>query len=171
MPDTTTPSAINLDTFHDSILERIAAQFPDFQEVKDYPRAVDKVPTPACYVMMTEANPAADPGTDQLKLTLRFEALVIYGFKAEKSKRSVRAAAVDLALFIKNQRWGAFCGPATIEGIQADGFSPELDAYNVWRVDWTQDAYVGPSVWDDTAVPNPFESVIVREDVVPEFPV
>ena len=160
-----TPHGIEIDAFHESVLAAIRAAFPAFQDVADYPREPGKIPTPACYLQMVEANPAPDRGTDQLALTLRFEALVIYGFKVEKSKRSVRGAAVALAAFIRSRRWGEYAGPATVEGIQADGFSPELDAYNVWRVDWTQEVVIGDNVWE--AGTPAVSTVDAREHVNP----
>ncbi|MFM2090901.1 MAG: hypothetical protein RLZZ127_1390 [Planctomycetota bacterium] len=162
-----TPNGIDLDAMHDAIVAKIRERFPAFNEVGDYSRISKSANPPSCYVQLTDATPAADPGTDQLRLTLRWEALLVFSFRAEKAKRSVRVAAVELALFIKDQRWGLECGPATIEQIQQDGFSPELDQYECWRVDWTQEVNVGPNVWVGEAVPDPMD-VTIREDVVPD---
>lgn len=158
-----TPNGIDLDAMHETIVEAIHARFPVFNEVADYARIAKSAKAPSCYVQMTGATPTADPGTDQLRLNLSWEALLVFGFRAEKAKRSARVAAVELALFIKGQRWGIECGPALVQDIQLDGFSPELDQYECWRIDWTQEVNVGPNVWAGVAVPDTME-VTLRED-------
>ena len=156
------PTGIDLDAMHDAICRAIQDRFPVFQEVSDYARIARSVKAPSCFVQMTGATPVDDPGTDQLRLSVSWEALLVFSFKAEKAKRSARVAAVETALFIKGNRWGVECSAAQVQDIQLDGFSPELDQYECWRVDWSQEVNVGPNVWTDEAVPN--LTVEIRED-------
>jgi hypothetical protein len=53
------------------------------------------------------------------------------------------------------QRWGKPIGPAQVIGCYQDDFNSELDQYEVWRVEWTQEMHFGSTIWtDDGDVPN-----------------
>lgn len=153
---------LNLDTLHQSILDSITAAFPAVQTVEDYPETRKRIQVPAILVELSELDEAIedDAGTEQLPLRARFEARIIIGFRTPNAKREIRKLATSLALHVKNQRWslGAFgVGPAEVLGVYPDEFEPELDQYEVWRVEWQQLIHIGVNVWapdPDAVVPT-----------------
>lgn len=161
------PRSLNVDAWHEAIIAAIQGAFPQLRTVSAYPRESGKIMTPACFVSLVDCQPSRDPGTSQVEFVARWEALVVLGFKDEQAKRSVRALALDLGRYIYGQRWGVACGPARLEGVQPDAFSPELDQYETWRVDWTQDFMLGENQWKDTGTP-PTE-INIRMDQHPGY--
>lgn len=145
---------IDLDELHQAIVDRIAEKFDGiFLTVRDHEELRDKVATPACMIELSELDPYDDPGTEQIAFTAKYEARIIVKFKEVRAKRMVRKLAADLALFIKLRRWTRQdnttipTSPAEIVGCFPDDFSPELDEYEVWRVEWTHVVHIGPTVW------------------------
>lgn len=150
---------IDLDELHDAIVAAIAAAFPQFQTVEAYREETDRqtLPAPACLIELTEleAAPEVDPGTGQLAMLARFEARVVIGFRTLAAKRAIRKLAGALAAFIRLQRWGLPVAPAEVTGAYVDNFSPELDQYEVWRVEWEQVIHFGTAVkWDEGLTPT-----------------
>lgn len=149
-PDT----ELDLDALHDAIVQSIAAQFPALATVEDYREDRLNLPLPAVLVELIELEPTpdADPMTEQLAALARFDARVVMGFREPQAKRSVRKLAAALALHVSGQRWGQKIGPAEVVVIAPDDFTPELDQFEVWRVEWQQPVHIGPSIWTDDGV-------------------
>lgn len=152
---------VNLDQLHQAMLGKIAAQFPDLQTVEDYSQSRERFTAPACFVELTQMDAGeADPGTEQLQVTARFEAHLIIGFRQPSAKRSIRTLAGAFSVFLRNQRWGLPVGPARFVAASPDevagiGRNAEsLDQYEVWTVEWEQEVHLGESVWqgDDTLI-------------------
>lgn len=149
-PDT----EIDLDELTDAIVASIASAFPVFQTVEAYREDRRSLPAPACLVQLVdlEPDPAADPGTEQLAVVARFEAQVVLGFREANARRAAPKLAAALALHIQRKRWGLPVEAATVTAIEPDDFSPELDQFEVWRVDWQQIVHLGPSVWTNDGI-------------------
>lgn len=149
-PDT----EIDLDALTDAIVASIAAAFPVFQTVEAYREERRTLPAPACLVQLVDLEPApdADPGTEQLAVTARFEAQVVLGFREPNARRAAPKLAAALALHIQRKRWGLPVEAATVTAIEPDDFSPELDQFEVWRVDWQQIVHIGQSVWTNDGI-------------------
>lgn len=143
-----------LDAVHDGIVAAIAAQFPDLKTVEAYRLDRKSLPVPACLIELTEmdAVPDSDPGTNQLAVNARFEALLVIGFRQglKNPKREIRKLAASVAHFVRNKRWGCPIGAAEVVGAYPDDFVPELDQFECWRVEWQQLIYLGEeNVWQD----------------------
>lgn len=146
---------IDLDQLHQAIIDTIAAKFGsagtgELPTVEDYPE--DRKPPAAakCVIELVEApaDGAADPGTEQQAFLTRWEARVmIHSLRTPNAKRAVRKLALALAAFIRLQRWGLPVGAADVIGAFPDDFDPELDQFEVWRVEWQQVAHIGATVW------------------------
>ncbi len=144
---------INLDSIHQSIIDAITDKFPTLQTVTDYHDSRQPLTVPACLIELTELTAEDDdPGTEQLALLARFEARIIIGFRTPSAKREIRKLATSLATFIQNHRWGQPIGSATVLGCYPDEFSPELDQYEIWRVEWSQEIHFGSSVWTNEGI-------------------
>lgn len=147
---------IDLDALHAAIIAGISGKFPDLN-VEAYREDRERLILPACLVELVdmEPDPDSDPGTGQLAVLARFEARIVIGFKKLKAKQEIRKMAAALAAAIYMQRWGQPIGPAEVTTITPDNFSPELDQFEVWRVDWQHLIHLGASVWNnDGTIPR-----------------
>lgn len=145
---------IDLDALHQAITDSIRQAFPSLQTVDEYPDDRRKVAVPAVLVELTElsAAPDDDPGTGQLALEAQFEARYIIGFRGLAQARLIRSNAATLAHHIHRQRWGLPIEPARVTACMPDEFSPELDQYHVWRVEWSQIVHIGANEWIDNGI-------------------
>lgn len=155
---------IDIEALHTAIVEAITDNFPDLATVAFYLEEEDREPdfaTPACLLELSEFEPSPenDPGTEQLAAYARFEARLIIGFRTAKAKIEIRKLAAAFAVFLRLRRWGLPVGPVEVLTIAPDNFSPELDRFEVWRVEWRQLVHVGVSVWTDTTSTTPDEPV------------
>lgn len=149
-PDT----AIDLDAMHDAIIASIAAAFPALATVDAYREDRKQLTLPAVLINLTdlEPEPDEDPGTEQLAAMARFDAQIVIGFRTANAKREVRKLAAALAHHIYGNRWGQPVEAARVTAIVQDDFSPELDRFEVWRVEWQQIIHIGTSVWNNDGV-------------------
>lgn len=152
---------IDLGELHQAIQAAIQAQFPAFKIVEFYREEEDRKPPPpeqlpACLLEMSEMEAALDedPGTEQLPVYARFEARVMIGFRTPRAKIEIRKLAGALAAWIfKNKHFhGKPTGPAEIIGLSPDDFDPELDRFEVWRVEWRSIVHLGETIWTDEGV-------------------
>lgn len=153
-----------LDAVHEGIVAAIKAQFPDLRTVEAYRLDRNNLPVPACLIEMTEMDPAElDPGTEQQAVNARFEAKLVIGFRQglKNPKLEIRKLAAAIAAFIRLQRWGCPIGPAEFIGAYPDDFDPELDQFEVWRVEWRQIIHLGDSVWNDWNAGEPPSQLLV----------
>jgi hypothetical protein len=141
-----------LDAVHSGIVAAISAHFPDLATVEFYRLDRKVLHVPACILELTsmERFKDPDPGTEQLAVMAQFEAKFVISFRqgAANPKLEARKLAAAFAAFAKFRRWGCPIGPAEILGIYPDDFDPELDQFEVWRVEWEQIIHLGESVWN-----------------------
>ncbi|WP_290876939.1 hypothetical protein [Aquabacterium sp.] len=136
-----------------AIVAAISAQFPELQTVEFDRDDSDRtsLPVPACLLELTEfeAAPELDPGTDQLAVMARFEAELVLGFRTPAVKRSARVLAAALCAFMHKQRhWpNGKAGAIEVLGAWPSQFKPDLDQYEVWRVEWRQPLNLGADIW------------------------
>lgn len=162
-----------LDEVHSSIEDAIRTRFPTLATVEFYKQDRKVLDLPACLLEMSDLEPTSDPGTEQLAVLARFEARLVIG-KSQGSynpELEVRKLAAAFGVFCKNQRWGikgGAVGPAEIASISEDPFSPDLDNYYVWAVEWVQEIFLGESVWDGEGVPITQVFLGISPDTGPE---
>lgn len=150
----------DLTQLHTIIVDTLKAQFPAMKTVEFYRDATDEreqlhaADLPACILNLTELeeDPEQEPGTDQLAARFRFEAELVLPFRALNPKLAVRLQAAAFASYLrKRSRWPGINQAGRIEAINAykSDFQPELDQYEVWRVEWRQLLHIGTDVWAD----------------------
>jgi hypothetical protein len=167
---------VTLDQVHDGIVATLQAQFPDLH-VEAYRMDRKDLPVPACLVELTELEvvPELDPGTGQLAANATFEAQLVISFRqpGKNAKREIRNLAAAVAAFARLQRWGCPIGPAMVVGAYQDDFEPELDQYQVWRVEWQQVIHLGETVWKGGNPPptevNASFAPLIGEDYADEY--
>lgn len=147
---------VTLEQVHSAIVERIKAAFPALKTVEAYRQDRKSLLVPACLVnlMEMEVEPEDDPGTEQLAVTAHFEAVLVIHFRQgdKNPKLEIRKLAAAVAQFVHRQRWGLPVSPAVVEAISEDGFDPELDQFEAWRVEWRQVLHLGESCWDGEGI-------------------
>lgn len=159
---------IDLAVLHQQIEAALAAQFPTLATVGFYREESERDPLkddqmPACLLELEELEPAPsdDPMTEQLPVYARFAARVVIGFRTANAKLEIRKLAASVAAYLrKNPRWPhptitgktLPTGPAEVLAIIPDDFSPELDRYEVWRVEWRQLIHLGDTFWTNEGV-------------------
>ncbi len=161
-------AGVNFDQLHDVIEEKLRTQFPVFKLVQFYRDEEErKAPStqelPALLLELTsfDVDIDGDAGTEQLPLIARFEARIIDTFNQRRAKINVRKLAAAVALYIfQNKhftglgRYGV--GVSSLEDISEDAFFPELDRFEVWRVDFSTHIVVGENVWTESGeTPTP----------------
>lgn len=155
---------VSIDALQDAIVADIKAAFPDLKTVEFYGEQRSGMLLPACQLDVPEWQDfdSPDPGTGQQPVMMRFEArFIISGVQAQESKRSIRRLAAAFSAFLYKRRWTDAAspgkklptGPSEFMGAYHDAFHPELDQYQVWRVEWQQYVPLGESVWADGDAP------------------
>jgi hypothetical protein len=152
----------DLAAMHQAITDGIAGAFPGVhvefyrEDRKNLPLG-DGTDKPSAYVLldlpeMDATADAPDPGTEQQALRARFEAEIIMRALKPGAKVDVRVLAGSLAAYLRQRsRWpGVLNGPIHVSGCYRDDFNPELDQFEVWRVEWTQEVRLGEGVWKET---------------------
>lgn len=155
----------NIETLHEAIKTEIAAQFTSCA-VDFYPRPGEKISTPGILLEL-EDLPADDPddvATEQLAVTLNFNAYVVLDYKAG-NKLAIKTFAASVMAFIRGKRWGQSVGAANVVGAYPDVIAGRQDDYEVMRVEWSHEALLGVDVWtadqlideDGEPIPPPSE--------------
>jgi len=143
---------IDLDGLQDAILAAITTAFTTsgvclFKTVADYERMAGKIECPALFLDVVQVEPSDDDGTGQLNAFIRYDAYIIYKMDSANYKRECRKTALAVAGLVNANRWGQPVSPGKLLGCYKDTFEPQLDSYEVWRVEWHQEAYQGVSIW------------------------
>lgn len=154
---------INIADLHNNIVKNLAEQFKDdFKLIEFYRSENDRKPLkiaelPALLLELPDfgLDLENDSGTEQIPLIARFEARIVADAMEKEQanpsfmKVKVRGLAIKLAQYLfKNKHFHKLkTGPLVLSGITEDAFYPELDRYDVWRVDFEIPIHVGESIW------------------------
>lgn len=158
------PEELDFNLYHANAAAKIAdLMASDVQEVsayQEYDDAIDHKLIAFQFEMADSASPE-DMGTEQWQADVRFVAFVIVPFTVENNERECRRIALKLAGRIYGQRFGCPIGPAKVITCMEDalmlpgkrGREGEAEEYSVFRVEWTHEAFIGPSIWDSSGDP------------------
>jgi len=142
---------VNLDTLHTAIKTAMETQFPD-AFVEFYGRPGDKITTPGILLELEDivVQDPDDTGTEQLPVTLNFNAFVVLDYKAGK-KQAVKALAATVMAFLHGKQWSEPVSPASVVSASPDVIAGKEEAYEVMRVEFVHEAILGAGI-DDTGV-------------------
>lgn len=145
----------DISALHAAIESEILSRFPELRAVESYhdARKLPSVPAVLLEMEALEPTPDDDPGTEQLSASAAFSARIVFGFRHPDARMAIRVMAAAMGAMVNGNRWGQGVGAAVVTDISADDFAPELDQFEVWRVDWLQPVYLGDSVWNDSRFP------------------
>lgn len=139
---------INIIFLHHGIATAFKAQFPECR-VDFYGRPGERIETPAIYFELDGFERLTDIGTDQLEVQLQFSATVIESYK-RRGLLDVRILALAVAQFVHGNRWGHPVSPGHVTSAAPTEFSGPMDAYESWRIEWTQSALLGENIWEES---------------------
>jgi hypothetical protein len=142
----------NIDALHTAMKTALSAHFDDIA-VAFYPRPGERIITPGILLELEDiqAEDPDDTGTEQLPVTLNFNAYVVLDYKAGK-KQAVKTLAGGVMAFIRGKRWGQPVGAAAVTGGSPDVIQGKEDDYEVMRVEFSHEALLGVDIWDDDGV-------------------
>lgn len=142
----------NIDALHAAIKTALSAHFDDIA-VAFYPRPGERIITPGILLELEDiqSDEPDDTGTEQLPVTLNFNAYVVLDYKAGK-KQAVKTLAGAVMAFVRGKRWGQPVGAAAVTGASPDVIQGKEDDYEVMRVEFTHQALLGEDIWDDDGV-------------------
>lgn len=138
---------LDLDQLYQAIEQHIREAIPGLVHVAVMPDRLERIPLPAVIVELIELEPGADQMTGETALEARFEARVMVGAEQAQSERQALFIASQLAVLLRMQTWGQPVEAAQFVRSGQDWTRPELDAYMIWTVEWTQGIYLGQEEW------------------------
>lgn len=146
--------AIDLGDALDEIIAALALQFPTFKTVAAEDESRKVLETPAIILQLSDLEPDPDrePHTGQFPVLARFEARVVLGHRTPQVRREVVKAAGAIATFVHNNRFGIAWGAAEVGAVEPDEFSPIVDAFDIWRIEWVHSTLLGDSYFVDDGV-------------------
>lgn len=137
----------SLDALYTAIEDHIRAAIPGLEAVCFPPGTVSSVPVPMVLLELAELEPGQDQGTGETPVIARFEARAIVGAEQSDCYQQAAFIASRLAVLLRMQTWGQEVGMAEFVRASQDFMRPDLDAYVVWVVEWTQELYLGDEEW------------------------
>lgn len=143
---------------HQAICTTLKEEIPAIQTCEVYPAERREIIAPAVFVELVSLEPGKDPGTDELALRARFEARIVVDGMVEDSSIVVRSLAAEVARVVNKNTWNVEkISPGEFISAGGDDFKPELDAYQVWVVEWVHEVHTGESIWSSGIMPHVIE--------------
>lgn len=148
---------------HDAITSTLQVAMPDVVHVEAFPDLQARFNVPALFFGLTEFRPGPDTGTGKTAVHGKFSALILIDAVHQHAPLQCMWIATRLATVLRGQYWGLdFVDCA--ENVQAEPTSnPQLEAFVVWNVSWTQVFHLGEAEWP---WPDESQEVIWDVDVV-----
>ena len=144
---------MNLKDLHDKICTTLKRKIPAIQTCEVYPAIRKELVAPAVFVELSGFEKGHDPGTEELALRVRFEARIVIDSTIENAPIIIRTLAAEVARVVNKNTWNVEnVSPGEFISAETDGFRPELDAYLVWMVEWSNEVHIGKSIWLGTEV-------------------
>ncbi|MDR1139071.1 MAG: hypothetical protein LBJ80_00345 [Rickettsiales bacterium] len=143
---------------HQAICTTLKEEIPAIQTCEVYPAERREIIAPAVFIELVSLEPGKDPGTDELALRARFEARIVVDGMVEDSSVVVRSLAAEVARVVNKNTWNVEkISPGEFISAGGDDFKPELDAYQVWMVEWVHELHLGQSIWSSGIMPHVIE--------------
>lgn len=135
---------------HSAIVAELS-QLPGIQTVTSLPDRLDQVMVPALLLDCVEITPSEDRGTGELLLDSHWELRLVV---TEQLSKAMSLSLLQTVLFkLQQQRWGlSFIGQARLKQASLDHFTPTLQGYTIWLIEWAQEIVLGDCVWDATSI-------------------
>jgi hypothetical protein len=149
---------LSLDDMQAAITAAVKEAFPSFKTVEfDRDDEDENFPSPACLMELTEAEPDAsnDGGSGQWPALARFDARILLPAR-KTAKAEVKKIAIAFASWLNLKRIpGIYSDPCQVIACEPDEFSPQIERFRVWRVEWVMPVFFGSSAWNGDGTPIP----------------
>lgn len=144
---------VDVMALHDAIEQTIAAGQIGLNVVPAYSRVEGEakaIPSPACFIMLSDADLQGGSSTDQTPAKLNFLAFVVVRFTAqrERAHREVRQLATNLGVFLRGKRFGQPVQAASVGIVGPADMEPDEDGYETWQVPFSVECMLGISTFD-----------------------
>ena len=151
----------------DAVVAALTAKFPVVHSVVAEDESHTDLRLPAIIVQISEIEPTpdADQHEGQFPCNVHFEARIILGHRTPKVRRLICEGSAGVAAFVHNNRMGVPWGAGVVLACEPDEFAPQVDKFDVWRVEWVHAANVGPFL----ALPDEFQPTQVFLSRAPEI--
>jgi hypothetical protein len=152
-----------LEALHDAITLTLKACMPDVLHIEAFPDLENNFKVPALFFGLTEFRPGVDTGTGKTAIRGKFQAVILVDSVLKHAPLHGMWLATRLASVLRGQYWGLdFTEESDNVHAEPDGSNPELAAFVVWTVQWTQTFHIGdvtewPFPWPDNE-PPPIEA-------------
>lgn len=143
MPD----EPLSLQQLYAAIEAHIQAAVPGLKYIATMPAPFRHIPLPAILLEVDEFEPGQDRGTGEVTVVVRFTARVVVGAEQPDAQHQAAFVAALLTGLLRQQSWGLDVEFAEFVRASQDWTRPDLDAYVVWAVEWTQPIYLGDIEW------------------------
>jgi len=143
--------SVTIQAYHDAIKSTIEEAFSDkLKEVTYYTIKHGKIHTPSVSIELRDWQPSEDDdGTGMQSWDFSWSAYIFAKSTEKTAKIELRILSMELCQVINDNNFGLYASDAKISTCERDDFSPEWDAYEVFRIDWTQTAKTGVNIWDN----------------------
>ena len=140
-----------LTDLHHAIVNELTTKIEGIETSGFYPKIREEITAPAVFVDMVSLEPGQDPGTGEVAYIARFEARFMVG-TSDEANLQVRELAAEGGRIIYKNSFGLNVKAAELLSVGNDGFNPELDAYEVWIVEWEHELHLGESIWTNDGI-------------------
>ncbi|MGL9732124.1 MAG: hypothetical protein ACR5KX_05105 [Wolbachia sp.] len=129
---------------YQAICTTLKEEIPAIQTCEVYQAERREIIAPAVFIELVSLEPGKDPGTDELALRARFEARIVVDGMVEGASIVVRELVAEVARVVNKNIWNVEkILPGEFVSAGGDDFKPELDAYQVWVVEWVHELHIG----------------------------
>jgi len=158
---------LHLDDYHQAVKDYVLSECAFLNSVEDYPEEGDMVAGPCAFFGVVDWDRSEDQRMNgELSVVLNCQLLILFGQAGQVSSRSVRNAAMAVALKVDEQRFGLDVEPAQFISAGPWAFDPNFDQYVVWAVNFSHVVEVGEDQFD--LMPD-FLPTDVRVGIAPDI--
>lgn len=158
----------NLTQLVNGVAQTLATKIAGMATISAFPDIGKRIRLPALLIDIDQLEPGDDPGTGELALKASIQCYVVIDPTAGNAQALVKDLAARVAVAGMNENWGVPVAPARLVQIGDASFRPELNGYEVWLVEWSNDIRLGSEIdWQTYADPTSyrvFDSLEGRAD-------
>lgn len=144
----------NLAQLVNGVAQTLAEKVPGMATISAFPDIGRRIKLPAILIDIDQLEPDDDPGTGELALQATIQAFVVVDPTAGNAQALVKDLAARVAVAGMNENWHVPATPAKLIQIGDASFRPELNGYEVWLVEWTNNIRLGSEIdWQTYADP------------------
>lgn len=144
----------NLTQLVNGVAQTLATKIAGMATVSAFPQIGKRIRLPALLIDIDQLEPGEDPGTGELAMKASIQAYIVVDPVVGNAQALVKELAARVAMAGIHENWGVPVAPAKLVQIGDASFRPELNGYETWLVEWTNDIRLGTEIdWQTYADP------------------